>query len=111
MVVGVGAEIPRVGPLFYFFSAASLQRKKLKGLQLDLTSTSTLNLDTHPKSVSMVRKLKYHEQKLLRKTDFITYKQDNGHRDKAVMRRYMIQKPEDYHKINRICGVRFSLTL
>lgn len=54
----------------------------------------------------MVRKLKYHEQKLLRKTDFITYKQDQGHRDKAVVRRYMIQKPEDYHKYNRLCGVR-----
>ncbi|KAH7325883.1 hypothetical protein B0I35DRAFT_466818 [Stachybotrys elegans] len=52
----------------------------------------------------MVRKLKFHEQKLLRKTDFITYKQDNGHRDKAVIRRYMIQKPEEYHKYNRICG-------
>ncbi|KHN96601.1 U3 small nucleolar ribonucleoprotein IMP3 [Metarhizium album ARSEF 1941] len=33
----------------------------------------------------MVRKLKYHEQKLLRKTDFITYKSDNDHRDKAVI--------------------------
>lgn len=53
----------------------------------------------------MVRKLKYHEQKLLRKTDFITYKQDNGHRDKEVVRRYNIQKPEDYQKYNRICGV------
>lgn len=53
----------------------------------------------------MVRKLKHHESKLLRKTDFITYKGDNGHRDKAVMRRYMIQKPEDYHKYNRLCGV------
>ena len=53
----------------------------------------------------MVRKLKYHEQKLLRKTDFLTYKQDNDHRDKAVIRRYMIQKPEDYFKYNRICGV------
>ncbi|KOS23072.1 U3 small nucleolar ribonucleoprotein IMP3 [Escovopsis weberi] len=52
----------------------------------------------------MVRKLKYHEQKLLRKTDFITYKQDEGHRDKAVRRRYMIQKPEDYHSYNRLCG-------
>lgn len=54
----------------------------------------------------MVRKLKHHEQKLLRKTDFISYKQDNDHRDKAVIRRYMIQKPEDYHKYNRLCGVR-----
>ncbi len=57
------------------------------------------------KSAKMVRKLKYHEQKLLRKTDFITYKQDNGHRDKEVVRRYNIQKPEDYQKYNRICGV------
>lgn len=54
----------------------------------------------------MVRKLKFHEQKLLRKTDFFTYKQDDGHRDKLVRRRYMIQKPEDYHKYNRLCGVR-----
>ncbi|KAK6951148.1 hypothetical protein Daesc_007679 [Daldinia eschscholtzii] len=29
----------------------------------------------------MVRKLKHHEQRLLRKTDFITWKQDNDHRD------------------------------
>ncbi|KAI0472738.1 alpha-L RNA-binding motif-containing protein [Xylariaceae sp. FL0804] len=52
----------------------------------------------------MVRKLKHHEQKLLRKTDFITWKQDNNHRDAAVVRRYMIQKPEDYHRYNKICG-------
>lgn len=52
----------------------------------------------------MVRKLKHHEQKLLKKVDFITWKQDNQHRDKEVIRRYMIQKPEDYHRYNRICG-------
>ncbi|KAK6064790.1 U3 small nucleolar ribonucleoprotein IMP3 [Seiridium cupressi] len=52
----------------------------------------------------MVRKLKHHEQKLLRKVDFITYKQDNSHRDAAVIRRYLIQRPEDYHKYNRLCG-------
>lgn len=56
-------------------------------------------------TVIMVRKLKHHEQKLLKKTDFITYKQDNGHRDHNVIRRYMIQKPEDYNKYNRLCGV------
>ncbi|ATY66247.1 U3 small nucleolar ribonucleo IMP3 [Cordyceps militaris] len=54
----------------------------------------------------MVRKLKYHEQKLLRKTDFITYKQDNAHRDKEVIRRYNIQKPADYQKYNRLCGMQ-----
>ncbi|KAI0134057.1 hypothetical protein BJ170DRAFT_591050 [Xylariales sp. AK1849] len=52
----------------------------------------------------MVRKLKHHEQKLLRKVDFITYKQDNDHRDAAVIRRYMIQKVGDYHKYNQLCG-------
>lgn len=54
----------------------------------------------------MVRKLKYHEQKLLRKVDFATYAGDNDHRDAAVIRRYNIQKPGDYQKYNRICGVR-----
>lgn len=54
----------------------------------------------------MVRKLKYHEQKLLRKVDFITYASDNNHRDAFVIRRYAIQKPSDYHKYNKICGVR-----
>jgi U3 small nucleolar ribonucleoprotein protein IMP3 len=49
----------------------------------------------------MVRKFKHHERKLLRKVDFITY---NKHRDAQVIRRYMIQKPEDYHKYNRLCG-------
>ncbi|MCJ1307856.1 Small subunit (SSU) processome component [Agyrium rufum] len=52
----------------------------------------------------MVRKLKHHEQKLLRKVDFTTYKSDNNHRDAAVVRRYAVQKPEDYGKYNRICG-------
>lgn len=52
----------------------------------------------------MVRKLKHHEQRLLRKVDFTTYKSDNNHRDAAVIRRYAIQKPSDYTKYNRICG-------
>ena len=53
----------------------------------------------------MVRKLKHHEQKLLRKVDFTTYASDNNHRDAAVIRRYNIQKPADYQKYNRLCGV------
>jgi U3 small nucleolar ribonucleoprotein protein IMP3 len=36
--------------------------------------------------------------------DFISYKSDHNHRDADVRRRYMIQKPEDYHKYNRLCG-------
>ncbi|RDL37733.1 putative IMP3 (Component of the U3 small nucleolar ribonucleoprotein) [Venustampulla echinocandica] len=52
----------------------------------------------------MVRKLKHHEQKLLRKVDFTTYKSDNNHRDAAVIRRYNIQKPADYQKYNRLAN-------
>ncbi|KAI9669718.1 MAG: Small subunit (SSU) processome component [Alyxoria varia] len=51
-----------------------------------------------------MRKLKHHERKLLRKVDFTTYKSDNNHREAAVIRRYVIQKPSDYTKYNRICG-------
>jgi U3 small nucleolar ribonucleoprotein protein IMP3 len=52
----------------------------------------------------MVRKFKHHERKLLRKVDFTTYTSDNKHRHAQVSRRYMIQKPTDYEKYNRLCG-------
>lgn len=52
----------------------------------------------------MVRQLKHHEQKLLKKVDFLNWKQDRGHRDTQVMTTYHIQNREDYHKYNRICG-------
>lgn len=52
----------------------------------------------------MVRKLKHHEQRLLRKVDFTTYKSDNNHREAAVLRRYAIQNPSDYTRYNRLCG-------
>lgn len=41
---------------------------------------------------TMVRKLKFHEQKLLRKVDFTTYAGDNDHREAAVIRRYVLTK-------------------
>jgi len=62
----------------------------------------------------MVRKLKYHEQKLLKKVDFLNvcppcivrcvllspeqWKQDANLREIKVMRRYHVQNREDYHK-------------
>ncbi|KAF2195156.1 hypothetical protein K469DRAFT_733860 [Zopfia rhizophila CBS 207.26] len=51
----------------------------------------------------MVRRLNYHEQKLL-KFDFYTYKSDGSHRDTAVIQRYAIQKPDNYRKYNIMCG-------
>lgn len=38
-----------------------------------------------------MRQLKHHEQKLLRKVDFLQWKSDAGHREIAVMRRYHVQ--------------------
>jgi U3 small nucleolar ribonucleoprotein protein IMP3 len=52
----------------------------------------------------MVRKLKHHEQKLLRKVDFNTYKSDGDHRDATIMRRYGLQRRDDYTKYNRLAG-------
>lgn len=63
---------------------------------------------------TMVRQLKHHEQKLLKKVDFLNvcfspmffchiliflqWKQDANLREIKVMRRYHIQDREDYHK-------------
>lgn len=52
----------------------------------------------------MVRQLKHHEQKLLKKVDFLDWKQDQGHRDVQVMHTYHVQNREDYAKYNKLCG-------
>ncbi|KAG9317072.1 putative U3 small nucleolar ribonucleoprotein IMP3, partial [Chiua virens] len=52
----------------------------------------------------MVRKLKHHEQKLLKKVDFLAWKQDVNLREIKVIRRYHIQNRDDYHKYNKLCG-------
>ncbi|CAG0889196.1 unnamed protein product [Darwinula stevensoni] len=49
-----------------------------------------------------MRKLKYHEQKLLKKVDFISWEVDNNLHEVKVMRRYHIQKREDYTKYNKL---------
>ncbi|XP_001608295.1 U3 small nucleolar ribonucleoprotein protein IMP3 [Nasonia vitripennis] len=50
----------------------------------------------------MVRKLKYHEQKLLKKVDFISWEADNNLHEVKVLKRYQIQKREDYTKYNKL---------
>ncbi|KAM0745765.1 U3 small nucleolar ribonucleoprotein IMP3 [Meredithblackwellia eburnea MCA 4105] len=51
-----------------------------------------------------MRTLKHHEQKLLKKVDFLQWKSDAGLREVKVMRRYHIQNREDYHTYNKLCG-------
>lgn len=46
----------------------------------------------------MERKLKYHEHKLLRKTNFVFWKKENNLREIQILRRYHIQRREDYTK-------------
>ncbi|RMX60648.1 hypothetical protein pdam_00024227 [Pocillopora damicornis] len=57
----------------------------------------------------MVRKLKFHEKKLLKKVDFISWKSDNNLREVKILRKYHIQKREDYTKYNKVCGMVRSL--
>lgn len=59
--------------------------------------------------VIMVRALKFHEKKLLKKVDFISWKSDNNLREVKVLRKYHVQKREDYTKYNKLCGMARSL--
>ncbi|RMY95697.1 hypothetical protein D0861_00529 [Hortaea werneckii] len=52
----------------------------------------------------MVRKFKHHEQRLLRKVDFVSYPQDSNHRASAIIRRYSLSNPADYSSYNRLAG-------
>ena len=48
-----------------------------------------------------MRQLKHHEQRLLRKVDFIQWKSDQNIREVKVLRRYHIQRREDYAKYDK----------
>ena len=51
-----------------------------------------------------MRQLKFHEQKLLKKVDFLTWKKEDNPRETQVMRKYHIQNRQDYVLYNRLCG-------
>ncbi|KAF0890231.1 hypothetical protein E2562_039526 [Oryza meyeriana var. granulata] len=50
-----------------------------------------------------MRKHRFHEQKLLKKTNFLNYKRERGHRDATVTQRYLLVERDDYKKYNGIC--------
>ena len=50
----------------------------------------------------MVRKLKYHEQKLLKKVNFVSWEASNNLHEVKIMKRYCIQKREDYTLYNKL---------
>lgn len=45
-----------------------------------------------------MRKLKFHEKKLLKKVDFLEWKKEHGHREAFVMQRYHVTGRDDYKK-------------
>lgn len=50
----------------------------------------------------MVRKLKFHEEKLLRRVDFINWEVDNNLHEVKILKKFFIQKREDYTKYNKL---------
>jgi U3 small nucleolar ribonucleoprotein protein IMP3 len=52
-----------------------------------------------------MRKLKHHEQKLLKKVDFLSWKSDDNIRELKVLRMYHIQRREDYVCYNKLAGL------
>ncbi|KAF5746463.1 U3 small nucleolar ribonucleoprotein IMP3 [Tripterygium wilfordii] len=50
-----------------------------------------------------MRKLKFHEKKLLKKVNFLEWKREGGHREARVMQRYHVTGRDDYKKYSSIC--------
>nr|CAB3470167.1 unnamed protein product [Digitaria exilis] len=55
-----------------------------------------------------MRKLKHHEKKLLKKTNFLEYKREGGHREALVTQRYRLVERDDYKK-RRLATVMVKL--
>ena len=51
-----------------------------------------------------MRQLKFHEKKLLKKVNFLTWKTEHNHREAEVMRRYHLGDRDDYKKYNQLYG-------
>lgn len=52
-----------------------------------------------------MRKLKYHERKLLKKVDFLSWKSESNKREASVVRRYRLQDAGEYKQYNKLCGL------
>ncbi len=51
-----------------------------------------------------MRKLKFHEYRLLRRADFLQWKREKNQREVKIVRRYRLGNPEDYHSYNKTVG-------
>jgi U3 small nucleolar ribonucleoprotein protein IMP3 len=79
-----------------------------KGLARSSTSFNSCtnqSLVQATKGKRIMRQLKHHEKKLLRKVDLYSYKGEDNLRVAKIMRRYHLQNREDYTAYSRICGM------
>ena len=51
-----------------------------------------------------MRRLKYHEQKLLKKTDFYDWKNVSSLKKAAITRKYRLKSKDDYSHYEKIVG-------
>jgi U3 small nucleolar ribonucleoprotein protein IMP3 len=51
-----------------------------------------------------MRLLKHHEKKLLKKVDFLQWKNEDNLREIKILRKYHIQRREDYTYYNKLAG-------
>jgi U3 small nucleolar ribonucleoprotein protein IMP3 len=51
-----------------------------------------------------MRQLKYHEKRLLKKVDFFSWKSDANLRENKIIRKYLLQKREDYIHYSKVVG-------
>jgi U3 small nucleolar ribonucleoprotein protein IMP3 len=52
-----------------------------------------------------MRELKHFEKKLLKKTDFYQWKNQNNLHQIGVIRKYRLTDREDYNRYNKLCGL------
>ena len=52
-----------------------------------------------------MKELKYHEKKLIKKVDFLDWKNEDSLRENKRLRRYYVQKREDLKSYNKIAGI------
>ncbi|KAF7684243.1 U3 small nucleolar ribonucleoprotein IMP3 [Astathelohania contejeani] len=57
-----------------------------------------------------MRQLKYHEERLLRKVNFLNWKSTNTTREHQICAKYYLHNREDYHTYNKLVGKIKKLT-
>lgn len=73
--------------------------------QKEKNSAACTNYHLHVCVTGEMRELKFHEQKLLKKVNFLQWKSDQNVREIQVLRRYHVQNRDDYVKYSKVAGL------